>query len=139
MEFLPIFRHSYNSIRFYNYDPQCIYYIRVPVDRWFLQLFVGFQASKVMQDFFYPQYVIICHLRGQKLMGPSCVTSSASLQLRYPDSHLTPGLMKSAPGRCVWGGLASSRIFGSIFWSIGILQCQKAQQNLVLVGGEGLP
>ena len=28
-----------------------------PVDRWFIRLFIGFQPSKVMQDFFHPQYV----------------------------------------------------------------------------------
>ena len=28
-----------------------------PVDRWFSALFTGFQASKVMQDFFHPQYL----------------------------------------------------------------------------------
>ena len=27
-----------------------------PVDRWFIPLFIGFQPSKVMQDFFHPQY-----------------------------------------------------------------------------------
>jgi len=26
-----------------------------PVDRWFIQVFIGFQPSKVMQDFFHPQ------------------------------------------------------------------------------------
>ena len=26
-----------------------------PVDRWFVPLFIGFQPSKVMQDFFHPQ------------------------------------------------------------------------------------
>ena len=28
-----------------------------PVDRWFTPLFIGFQPSKVVQDFFHPQYV----------------------------------------------------------------------------------
>ena len=28
-----------------------------PVDRWFIPLFIGFQPSKVVQDFFHPQYV----------------------------------------------------------------------------------
>jgi hypothetical protein len=28
-----------------------------PVDGWFIPLFIGFQPSKVMQDFFHPQYV----------------------------------------------------------------------------------
>ena len=28
-----------------------------PVDRWFLPLFIGFQPSKAVQDFFHPQYV----------------------------------------------------------------------------------
>jgi len=27
-----------------------------PVDGWFIPLFIGFQPSKVMQDFFHPQY-----------------------------------------------------------------------------------
>jgi hypothetical protein len=27
-----------------------------PVDRWFIPLFIGLQPSKVMQDFFHPQY-----------------------------------------------------------------------------------
>jgi hypothetical protein len=27
-----------------------------PVDRWLFPLFMGFQPSKVMQDFFHPQY-----------------------------------------------------------------------------------
>ena len=27
-----------------------------PVDRWFIPLFLGFQPSKVVQDFFHPQY-----------------------------------------------------------------------------------
>ena len=27
-----------------------------PVDRWFIPLFIGFQPSKVVQDFFHPQY-----------------------------------------------------------------------------------
>ena len=27
-----------------------------PVDRWFIPLFIGFQPSKVMQDFFHPPY-----------------------------------------------------------------------------------
>jgi hypothetical protein len=27
-----------------------------PVDRWFIPLFIGFPPSKVMQDFFNPQY-----------------------------------------------------------------------------------
>ena len=35
-----------------------------PVDRGFIPLFTGFQPSKVVQDFFHPQYVyyilIIC-------------------------------------------------------------------------------
>jgi hypothetical protein len=26
-----------------------------PVDRWLIPLFIGFQPSKVMQDFFHPQ------------------------------------------------------------------------------------
>jgi len=26
-----------------------------PVDRWFIPLFIGFQPSKVVQDFFHPQ------------------------------------------------------------------------------------
>ena len=30
-----------------------------PVDRWFIRLFVGFQPSKVMQDFFHPQQHIV--------------------------------------------------------------------------------
>jgi len=30
-----------------------------PVDRWFIPLFIGFQPSKVVQDFFHPQYVRI--------------------------------------------------------------------------------
>ena len=30
-----------------------------PVDRWFVPLFIGFQPSKVMQDFFHPQQVDI--------------------------------------------------------------------------------
>ena len=28
-----------------------------PVDRWFIPLFIGFQPSKVVQDFFHPQYL----------------------------------------------------------------------------------
>ena len=32
-----------------------------PVDRWFIPLFVGFQPSKVVQDFFHPPYVILCY------------------------------------------------------------------------------
>ena len=28
-----------------------------PVNRWFIPLFIGFQPSKVVQDFFHPQYV----------------------------------------------------------------------------------
>ena len=28
-----------------------------PVDGWFIPLFIGFQPSKVMQDFFHPQYI----------------------------------------------------------------------------------
>ena len=28
-----------------------------PVDRWFIPFFIGFQPSKVVQDFFRPQYV----------------------------------------------------------------------------------
>jgi hypothetical protein len=27
-----------------------------PVDRWFILLFIGSQPSKVVQDFFHPQY-----------------------------------------------------------------------------------
>ena len=27
-----------------------------PVDRWFIPLFIGFQPSKVVQDFFHPPY-----------------------------------------------------------------------------------
>jgi len=27
-----------------------------PVDRWLIPLFIGFQTSKVVQDFFHPQY-----------------------------------------------------------------------------------
>ena len=27
-----------------------------PVDRWFIPLSIGFQPSKVVQDFFHPQY-----------------------------------------------------------------------------------
>jgi hypothetical protein len=27
-----------------------------PVDRWFIPLLIGFQPSKVVQDFFHPQY-----------------------------------------------------------------------------------
>jgi hypothetical protein len=27
-----------------------------PVDRWFVPLFIGVQPSKVVQDFFHPQY-----------------------------------------------------------------------------------
>jgi len=27
-----------------------------PVDRWFIPSFIGFQPSKVVQDFFHPQY-----------------------------------------------------------------------------------
>jgi hypothetical protein len=30
-----------------------------PVDRWFIPLFIGFQPSKVVQDFFHPQYVLV--------------------------------------------------------------------------------
>ena len=29
-----------------------------PVDRWFIPLIIGFQPSKVVQDFFHPQYVM---------------------------------------------------------------------------------
>jgi hypothetical protein len=29
-----------------------------PVDGWLIPLFTGFQPSKVMQDFFHPQYVL---------------------------------------------------------------------------------
>ena len=28
-----------------------------PVDGWFIPLFIGFKPSKVMQDFFHPQYI----------------------------------------------------------------------------------
>ena len=28
-----------------------------PVDRWFIPLFIGFEPSKVLQDFFHPQYL----------------------------------------------------------------------------------
>jgi len=28
-----------------------------PIDRWFIPIFIGFQPSKVVQDFFHPQYV----------------------------------------------------------------------------------
>ena len=31
-----------------------------PVDRWFIPLFIGFQASKVVQDFFHPPHVSFC-------------------------------------------------------------------------------
>jgi hypothetical protein len=30
---------------------------RAPVDRWFMPLFIGFEPSKVLQDFFHPQYL----------------------------------------------------------------------------------
>jgi len=30
-----------------------------PVDRWFIPLFIGFQPSKVVQDFFHQQYGMI--------------------------------------------------------------------------------
>ena len=29
-----------------------------PLDRWFIPLFIGFQPSKVMQDFFHPPYFL---------------------------------------------------------------------------------
>jgi len=29
-----------------------------PADRWFIPLFIGFQPSKVMQDFYHPQYFL---------------------------------------------------------------------------------
>ena len=29
-----------------------------PVDRWFIPFFIGFQPSKVVQDFFHPPYVL---------------------------------------------------------------------------------
>ena len=43
-----------------------------PVDRWFIPLFIGFQPSKVVQDFFHPQYFqtnpfvrFVCKSHGQ--------------------------------------------------------------------------
>jgi len=32
-----------------------------PVDRWFIPLFIGFQPSQVVQDFFHPPYSINFH------------------------------------------------------------------------------
>jgi hypothetical protein len=29
------------------------------VDRWLISLFIGFQTSKVVKDFFHPQYIMI--------------------------------------------------------------------------------
>ena len=31
----------------------------IPVDRWLIPLSIGFQPSKVMQDFFHPQFDIL--------------------------------------------------------------------------------
>ena len=35
----------------------CCCAICLGFDRWFIPLFIGFQPSKVMQDFFHPQYI----------------------------------------------------------------------------------
>ena len=51
-----------------------------PVDRWFIPLLKGFQPSKVLQDFFHPQYgdpqkkdrAVICRGAG-RLSGPEVV------------------------------------------------------------------
>ena len=41
-----------------------------PVDRWFIPLFIGFQPSKVMQDFFHPPYVSWEAAQPQPAMAP---------------------------------------------------------------------
>ena len=50
-----------------------------PFDRWLIPLFKGFQPSKVLQDFFHPQYgdpkndrAVICRGAG-RLSGPQVV------------------------------------------------------------------
>ena len=47
-----------------------------PADRWFIPLFIGFQPSKVMQDFFYPQYnrgiPIFSHIQSPQKYGNKC-------------------------------------------------------------------
>ena len=45
-----------------------------PVDRWFSPLFIGFQPSKVVQDFFHPQYVVL---------GAIHLVKAAELQLGH--------------------------------------------------------
>jgi hypothetical protein len=42
-----------------------------PVDRWLIPLFTGFQPSKVMQDFFHPQYVRVNELTMARVDVPA--------------------------------------------------------------------
>ena len=37
--------------------------ITLQYDRWFIPLFMGFQPSKVVPDFFHPQYCWILHYK----------------------------------------------------------------------------
>jgi hypothetical protein len=52
-----------------------------PVDRWFIPLFIGFQPSKVMQDFFHPPY-------HDGLVLDLCMTEGGSLILNMEDGMI---------------------------------------------------
>ena len=49
-----------------------------PVDRWFIPLLIGFQPSKVMQDFFHPQY--------HTIMGWPVISQAQTLELHSDGS-----------------------------------------------------
>ena len=75
-----------------------------PVDRWFIPLFIGFQPSKVVQDFFHPQYHYYCTVRFGWLIRSSKLFSPLSLALQGPLADDTP---------CAPGGFQVSTASGS--------------------------
>ena len=50
-----------------------------PVDRWFIPLFIGFQPSKVLQDFFHQEKR---EFRQQRLVAIGCVKSASQISHR---------------------------------------------------------
>ena len=77
-----------------------------PVDRWFIPLFIGFQPSKVVQDFFHQQYHIVSynHSNTYCIMFWSLEKSLISYD---PSLGFTVIWFFSSSGSSGWAGLST--------------------------------
>ena len=80
-----------------------------PVDRWFIPLFIGVQPSKVVQDFFHPQYLILLdmdHGYGGVLFHGGTLSTMLT-----------------------WGSPELGSVLSPMAWSIGISLHRRKMQN----------